>query len=44
MASPLSPEQSVDLLRTMLRMRRVEEQVMHFGEEHQGLLRGQLGP
>ncbi|HZR99533.1 MAG TPA: thiamine pyrophosphate-dependent enzyme [Chloroflexota bacterium] len=40
MASPLTPEQSVDLLRTMLRMRRVEEQVMHFGEEHEGLLRG----
>jgi pyruvate dehydrogenase E1 component alpha subunit len=40
MASPLTPEQSVDLLRTMLRMRRTEEQVMHFGEEHEGLLRG----
>lgn len=40
MASPLTPEQSVDLLRTMLRMRRAEEQVMHFGEEHEGLLRG----
>ncbi|HLH26546.1 MAG TPA: thiamine pyrophosphate-dependent enzyme [Chloroflexota bacterium] len=40
MASPLTPEQLVDLLRTMLRMRRLEEQVMHFGEEHEGLLRG----
>jgi pyruvate dehydrogenase E1 component alpha subunit len=40
MATPLSREQSVELLRAMLRMRRVEEQVMHFGEDHKGLLLG----
>ena len=40
MAASLSQEQLIDLLRTMLRMRRLEEQVMHFGEEHEGLLRG----
>ena len=40
MASPLTREQSIELLRTMLRMRRLEEQVMHFGEDHEGLLRG----
>jgi pyruvate dehydrogenase E1 component alpha subunit len=40
MAASLSQEQLVDLLRTMLRMRRLEEQVMHFGEDHEGLLRG----
>jgi TPP-dependent pyruvate/acetoin dehydrogenase alpha subunit len=40
MASPLSSERLIELLRTMLRMRRIEEQVMHFGEDHEGLLRG----
>ena len=34
------PERAIDILRTMLRMRRLEEQVLHFGAEHEGLLRG----
>ena len=34
------PERAIDLLRTMLRMRRLEEQVLHFGADHEGLLRG----
>jgi acetoin:2,6-dichlorophenolindophenol oxidoreductase subunit alpha len=34
------PERAIDVLRTMLRMRRLEEQVLHFGADHQGLLRG----
>ncbi|HYU21358.1 MAG TPA: thiamine pyrophosphate-dependent dehydrogenase E1 component subunit alpha [Chloroflexota bacterium] len=36
----LAPERAIELLRTMLRMRRLEEQVIHFAEEHQGLIRG----
>jgi pyruvate dehydrogenase E1 component alpha subunit len=40
MSSALPSEQAVDLLRTMLRMRRLEEQVLIFGEQHEGLLRG----
>jgi pyruvate dehydrogenase E1 component alpha subunit len=39
-AAKLSSEQSQGILRTMLRMRRLEEQVLHFAEEHEGLLRG----
>jgi acetoin:2,6-dichlorophenolindophenol oxidoreductase subunit alpha len=35
-----SPQQALDILRTMLAMRRLEEHVMHFGEDHEGLLRG----
>src|SRR5215211_5774205 len=40
MTEAATPAQPVDLLRTMLRMRRLEEQVLIFGEQHQGLLRG----
>jgi acetoin:2,6-dichlorophenolindophenol oxidoreductase subunit alpha len=40
MAAALSPEQSKALLRTMLMMRRVEEHVVHFAEDHHGLIRG----
>ena len=40
MSSPLPPERAIELLRMMLRMRRLEEQVIHLAEEHQGLLRG----
>ena len=34
------PERATDLLRTMLRMSRLEERVLHFGADHEGLLRG----
>ncbi|HWP28892.1 MAG TPA: thiamine pyrophosphate-dependent dehydrogenase E1 component subunit alpha [Chloroflexota bacterium] len=40
MTSTLTPEQAVDLLRMMLRMRRLEEQVIHFAEDYKGLIRG----
>jgi TPP-dependent pyruvate/acetoin dehydrogenase alpha subunit len=40
MAAGLPPERAIAVLRMMLRMRRLEEQVLHFGEEHEGLLRG----
>lgn len=40
MPASLSPERATELLRTMLRMRRLEEQVLHFAEDHEGLLRG----
>jgi TPP-dependent pyruvate/acetoin dehydrogenase alpha subunit len=40
MSAVQPPERAVELLRMMLRMRRVEEQVLHFAEEHEGLLRG----
>lgn len=40
MASALSPDRSIDVLRTMLRMRRLEEQVLHFAADYEGLLRG----
>lgn len=40
MALTLSAEQAVDLLRMMLRMRRLEEQVIHFAEDYKGLIRG----
>jgi len=40
MASTLTAEQAVDLLRMMLRMRRLEEQVIHFAEDYKGLIRG----
>jgi len=40
MAATLPPEGAIDVLRMMLRMRRLEEQVLHFGEDHEGLLRG----
>ena len=40
MSSPLPPEREITLLRTMLLMRRLEEQVLHFAEEYHGLLRG----
>jgi acetoin:2,6-dichlorophenolindophenol oxidoreductase subunit alpha len=33
-------DQAVNLLGTMLRMRRLEEQVVHFAEDHEGLIRG----
>ena len=39
-APALPPDQAVGLLRTMLRMRRLEEQVIHFAQDYQGLLRG----
>ena len=40
MPATLSREQAIDILRTMLAMRRLEEHVMHFGEDQEGLLRG----
>lgn len=40
MAEQLSAESARELLRTMLRMRRTEEQVMHFARDYQGLIRG----
>src|SRR5579862_2939514 len=40
MPAPLPNDKALDLLRTMLRMRRLEEQVLHFAEDHQGLIRG----
>src|SRR5713226_6965376 len=38
--SQLPSDQAVNLLGMMLRMRRLEEQVLHFAEDHQGLIRG----
>jgi pyruvate dehydrogenase E1 component alpha subunit len=40
MSAALSADRAIGLLETMLRMRRLEEQVLHFGAEHEGLLRG----
>jgi TPP-dependent pyruvate/acetoin dehydrogenase alpha subunit len=40
MAAALPNEKALDLLRMMLRMRRLEEHVLHFAEDHQGLIRG----
>jgi TPP-dependent pyruvate/acetoin dehydrogenase alpha subunit len=40
MSAALSADRAISLLETMLRMRRLEEQVLHFGAEHEGLLRG----
>jgi pyruvate dehydrogenase E1 component alpha subunit len=40
MAMSVTREQSARLLATMLRMRRLEEQVIGFAEGHQGLIRG----
>jgi pyruvate dehydrogenase E1 component alpha subunit len=40
MSATLPAERAIEVLRTMLAMRRVEEQVLHFGEDHEGLLRG----
>lgn len=40
MAAPLANDQAVDLLRLMLRMRRLEEHVIHFNYDHTGLIRG----
>lgn len=36
----LPNDKALDLLRMMLRMRRLEEHVMHFAEDHDGLIRG----
>ena len=38
--SQLPNDQAVSLLRMMLRMRRLEEHVIHFAEDHEGLIRG----
>ncbi len=38
--SQLPSDQAVNLLGMMLRMRRLEEQVLHFAEDHEGLIRG----
>ena len=38
--SQLPSDQAVNLLGTMLRMRRLEEHVIHFAEDYQGLIRG----
>src|SRR4051794_3746165 len=40
MAATVPPDRAIDLLRMMLRMRRLEEQVLHFATDHEGLLRG----
>lgn len=40
MSSPELKGREVELLQTMLRMRRLEEQVIRFAEEHEGLIRG----
>lgn len=40
MSSELPSDRAAELLRMMLRIRRVEEQVLHFATEYQGLLRG----
>src|SRR5579885_949487 len=40
MAAALPPDRAINLLRMMLRMRRLEEQVLHFATDHEGLLRG----
>ena len=38
--SQLASDQAVNMLGMMLRMRRLEEQVIHFAEDHEGLIRG----
>lgn len=38
--SQLPSDQAVNMLGMMLRMRRLEEQVIHFAEDHEGLIRG----
>lgn len=38
--SQLPSDQAVNLLGMMLRMRRLEEHVIHFAEDHEGLIRG----
>ena len=38
--SQLPSDQAVNLLGMMLRMRRLEEHVIHFAEDHKGLIRG----
>jgi acetoin:2,6-dichlorophenolindophenol oxidoreductase subunit alpha len=42
MASSLAPERRVDLLRTMLRIRRLEEHVVHFKHDYPDLIPGHV--
>jgi len=42
LAVPVPAESALSLLQLMLRMRRLEEEVIHFQRDHQGLIRGHV--